>query len=108
MFFRIFAFSLALLFGAPALERRIDFNAAAQPPPVHFEKLWLVTYLNEAGAEAIALARASSGEVVPLIATDAERLSSIIEAGRVIASARKVKMRLVEFGSRSDVGEFTP
>jgi hypothetical protein len=108
MLFRIFAFSLALLFGSPALEKRIDFKAASPPSPTHFEKLWLVTYLNEAGVEAIAQGRASSGEVVPLIATDAERLSSIVEAGRAIASARKVKMRLVEFSSRSEVGEFTP
>jgi hypothetical protein len=106
--FRIFAFSMALLFGPPAPETRVDFKTSSPSSPTHFEKLWIVTCLDETGVEAIALARASSGEVVPLIATDPERLSSIVEAGRVIAAAHKVKMRLVEFSSRSDVGEFNP
>jgi hypothetical protein len=72
------------------------------------DTLWLVTFVNDEGIEAVAQAKIASGENVPLIAADNDRLQSIIESGKALAASRKIKLRLVEFSHRSDVGEFSP
>jgi hypothetical protein len=103
----------ALLFVASA------FFATA-PPTMHvksdgdalslqrFDVLWMVTYIDDAGRETIAQAPAASGELVPLMAVDGGRLQSIIEAGKMIAATRHIKLRLIRFSQRSDIGEFAP
>lgn len=73
-----------------------------------FRELWLITYIGENGTETIADAPAATGEMVPLIAADNDRLQSIIAAGKQIAATRHIKLRLVKFTERSDVGEFAP
>ena len=108
MFARSLTLIFVLLFGSPELHQHVDFKVAAPVDERRMDKLWVVTFLDEAGVETIAQARLTSGETVPLMAVDQDRLSSIIEASKSIASARKIKLRLVEFGSRSDVGEFSP
>jgi hypothetical protein len=77
---------------------------ATTPPAVHvksdadalslqrFDVLWVVTYIDDAGREAIAQAPAASGEIVPLMAVDRERLQSIIDAGKMIATSRHIKL----------------
>jgi hypothetical protein len=72
------------------------------------EKVWLVTFVNDEGFEVLAFAKTATGELAPLIAADKDRLQSIIEGGKLLATNRKMKMRLVEFANRSDVGEFLP
>ena len=73
-----------------------------------FDVLWIVTYIDNAGRETIAQAPAASGELVPSMAVDGGRLQSIIEAGKMIAAARHIKLRLIRFSQRSDIGEFAP
>ncbi len=72
------------------------------------DKVWLVTYVNDENVELLAFGKTATGEIFPLIAADQDRLQSIIEGGKLLATSRKIKMRLVEFASRSDVGEFAP
>lgn len=69
------------------------------------DKVWLVTFVNDEGVESLAIGKTATGEL--LIAANENRLQSIIDGGKVLATSRKMKMRLVVFGSRSDVGEFT-
>ena len=81
----------------------------ADTPAVHrFENLWVVTYIDAAGLETVAEARAASGDMAPLMAADDERLQSIIEAGKMLAATRRVKLHLVKFSQRSDIGVFSP
>ena len=78
------------------------------PAVQRFENLWLVTYIDAEGRETVAQARTASGEMAPLMAADEERLQSIIEAGKMLATSRHIKLRLVKFSQRSEVGEFSP
>jgi hypothetical protein len=61
-----------------------------------------------AGHETIAEARTASGGMAPLMAADDDRLQSIIEAGKMLATSRHIKLRLVKFSERSEIGEFAP
>jgi len=81
---------------------------ADAPGVQRFEHVWLVTYINAAGRETVAEARTSSGDMAPLMAADDERLQSIIEAGRTLAASHHIKLRLVKFSQRSEIGEFAP
>jgi hypothetical protein len=101
----VFVVSAFFTTGAPPQRVKTDGETFAVQ---RFETLWLVTYINDAGLEAIAQAPAPSGELVPLMAADGERLKSIIEAGKVIAASRHIKLRLIRFSQRSDIGEFAP
>jgi hypothetical protein len=77
-------------------------------PPTVLDKLWIVTAVDSAGQEGIAQATTSTGQIVPLIAADQDRLEEIREAGRLLAAAHHMKLHLVLFSQRSDVAEFTP
>jgi hypothetical protein len=72
------------------------------------DKLWMLTYVNADGVETIAQTRSPIGEPFPLMAIDQGRLESIITLGKQISAANKVKLTLVEFSHRSDVGEIKP
>jgi hypothetical protein len=100
----VFVVSAFFTTGPPQRVKTDDDTFVAQ----RFETLWLVTYINDAGLETIAQAPAASGEFVPLMAADGERLQSIIEAAKVIAASRHIKLRLIRFSQRSDIGEFAP
>jgi hypothetical protein len=100
-----------ILFGLVISGFLMPIQAAqdAGSPAVHrFENLWVVTYIDAAGLETIAAARAASGEMAPLMAVDDERLQSIIEAGKMLAAGRHVKLNLVKFSQRSEIGVFSP
>jgi hypothetical protein len=101
----VFAASAFFATAPPSMQVKSDANAFALQ---RFETLWLVTYINDAGLETIAQAPAPSGELVPLMAADGDRLQSIIEAAKVIAATRHIKLRLIRFSQRSDIGEFAP
>jgi hypothetical protein len=102
----IFAIATVAVFYAPLV--RTTGKQTDAVPSNRFEKLWLVTYVNDEGVEAVAEAKIATGQTVPLIAADSDRLESIIEIGKALAAARKMKMRLVQFSGRTDVGEFSP
>lgn len=89
---------------AQPISNKYDSDSAVR----RMDKVWLVTYFNDEGVESLAFGKTATGELFPLIAADQDRLQSVIEGGKLLATSRKMKMRLVEFGSRSDVGEFTP
>jgi len=57
----------------PSVQVKSDANAFALQ---RLDILWLVTYIDDAGREVIAHAPAASGELVPLMAADGERLQS--------------------------------
>ena len=100
----LFALIILGLLG-PGQAAKRDANA----PAVHlFESLWMVTYIDDTGLETVAEARAASGEMAPLMAVDEERLKSIIEAGKMLAATRQIKLRLLKFSQRSEIGEFQP
>jgi hypothetical protein len=89
----------------PAMQVKSDADALSLQ---RFDVLWVVTYIDDAGREAIAQAPAASGEIVPLMAVDSERLQSIVDAGKMIAASRHIKLRLIRFSQRTDIGEFAP
>jgi hypothetical protein len=76
--------------------------------PDGLHQLWLVTYIDNAGQEVVAQAKVVTGEYALLIAADAERLESVMEAAHGIAKARNLKMRLIKFTNRLDVEEIAP
>ena len=78
------------------------------PPSGEWTRSGSLIFVNDDGVESLAFGKTATGELFPLIATDEDRSQNIIDGGKVLATSRKMKMRLVEFGSRSDVGELTP
>jgi hypothetical protein len=84
---------------------QIDFKMTS-PDGLH--QLCLVTYIDNAGQEIVAQAKVVTGEYAPLIAADAERLQSEMEAAHGIAKARNLKMRLIKFTNRLDVENIAP
>ena len=103
---RAVAFAVSVFFTTISPQRiksEADVSAVQR-----FDTLWLVTYFDTSGRETIARGTAPTGELVPLMATDEERLQSIIGAGKAIAAARRIKLRLVKFTQRSEIGEFAP
>src|ERR1700722_16687214 len=85
---------------------QIDFIAPDGIQRLH--QLWLVTYIDDAGQEVVAQAKLLTGEYAPLIAADAERLESVMEAAHGIAKARNLKMRLIKFTNRLDIEDIAP
>jgi hypothetical protein len=68
---------------------------------------FVVTYVNEKGLEVVAQAKLQSGDYVPLMATDFERLASMPPAARDLATTRNINMRLVKF-KRVDMQDIVP
>ena len=98
---------LAAALSSPIHRHQIDFNATS-PGIQRINQLWLVTYINEAGLETVAQAKLVTGEYVPLIAADAERLESVMEAAHGIAKAKDLKMRLIKFTNRLEIEDIAP
>jgi hypothetical protein len=103
---------LAILGLAAALSspvrHQIDFKMTSPDGVQRINQLWLVTYIDEAGQELVAQAKASTGDYVPLIAADAARLESMMPAARGVAKANNLKMRVIKFTNRLDVDEILP
>jgi hypothetical protein len=99
---------LAAFLSSSTDQHRVDFQATPPDGVERIEQLWFVTYIDRDGREIVAQAKLTSGQYAPLIAADAERLESIVEAARFLAKANNVNMRLVKFTNRSDVEEITP
>jgi hypothetical protein len=99
---------LAAALCSPIHQHQIDFKMTSPDGIQRIDKLWLVIYIDKAGQEVVAQAKAATGEYVPLIAVDAERLESVMEAARGIAKANNLKMRLIKFSNRLDIEDIAP
>ena len=100
--------SLAVALISPIQQHEIDFKVDSPDGIQRISQLWLVTYINEAGVETVAQAKAASGSYVPMIAADAARLESMMPAARGLAKANNLKMRLIKFTSRLDIEDIAP
>ena len=67
-----------------------------------------MTYIDEAGVETVAQTKAATGEYAPLIAADAARLETILEAAHALATANNITMRLVKFSNRLEMEDIKP
>jgi hypothetical protein len=99
---------LAAALSSPIHQHQIDLKATSPDGIQRINQLWLVTYINETGLETVAQAKLVTGEYVPLIAADAERLESVREAARDIAKAKNLKMRLIKFTNRLEIEDIAP
>ena len=100
--------SLAVALISPIQQHEIDFKVDSPDGIQRISQLWLVTYINEAGVETVAQAKASTGEYMPLIAADAARLKTILEAAHALATANNITMRLVKFSNRLEMEDVKP
>src|SRR5258708_2535529 len=91
---------LVAALSSPMRHHQIDFKMGSPDGIQRINQLWFVTYVNEAGQEIVAQAKAATGEYVPLIAADPARLESIMAAARGLAKANNLKMRLIRFPNR--------
>jgi hypothetical protein len=100
----------ALTLGLTLAATHLNAEASSQTvqPTQKMEKLWMLTYVNGDGIETIAQTHSPSGETVPLMAVDRQRLDSIIALGKQLSAANNIQLTLVEFSGRSDVGEIKP
>jgi hypothetical protein len=99
----------ALVLGLTLFATQLKADVDSAPHSIQrMETLWMLTYVNADGVETIAQTRSPTGETFPLMAIDQGRLESIITLGKQISAANKVKLTLVEFSHRSDVGEIKP
>jgi hypothetical protein len=65
---------------------KAEVTSQTVPPPQRMEKLWVLTSINGEGDETIAQTRSPTGELVPLMAVDQQRLESIIALGKQTAA----------------------
>jgi hypothetical protein len=93
---KLVALSLAATLSSPAQRHQIVYSTVT-PDSQRINQLWLVTYLNRAGQEVLAVAKLASGGDFPLIAADHARLESMIPTARELAKTNNTKMRLVKF-----------
>ena len=100
------AATVLLSSGVP--HQQADFKMKSPDGIQRIDQLWMVTYLDEARREVVAQAKLTTGDYAPLIAADAPRLESMIQAARGIAKANNIKMRVVKFTARLDVEDITP
>ena len=104
---KLVTLGLATALSSTGPPRQIDFSMPG-PDGQRINQLWLVTYVNEKGLEVVAQAKLQSGDYAPLIATDFERLASMLPAARDLATTRNIKMRLIKLSNRVDIEEFLP
>ena len=106
------ASKLAVLVLAAALnspiQHQVVFKAPSPDNVQRIYQLWLVTYVNEAGDEAVAQAKLANGSYAPLIAADRERLESMMPAAHDLATTRNITMRLIKLTNRLDVEDIAP
>src|SRR5258708_8118907 len=98
---------LAAALSSPMRHHQIDFKMTSPDGIQRINQLWFVTYVNEAGQEIVAQAKAATGESVPVIAADPARLQSLMAAARGLADAHNLKMRLITFTNRTDAAAIT-
>jgi hypothetical protein len=99
---------LAAALSLPPHHRQMDFKMTAPDGSQRIDRLWLVTYISEAGQETVAQAKLSTGEYAPLIAADSARLESMMPAARGLAKANNLKMRLIKLSNRIDIEDIAP
>jgi hypothetical protein len=99
---------LAAALSLPLHQHQIDFKVTAPDGIQRIDRLWLVTYINEAGLETVAQAKLATGEYAPLIAADSARLESMMPAARGLAKANNLKMRLIRLSNRVDIEDIAP
>ena len=104
---KLVALGLAAALSSPGPEHHIDYSTG-RPDSGRINQLWLVTYVNEKGLEAVAQAKLQGGDYAPLIAADLARLASMLPAARDLATTRNIKMRLIKFTNRVDIGDIVP
>jgi hypothetical protein len=103
---KLLALGLAITPGSIGPQRQIDFSMPG-PDGQRINQLWLVTYLNEAGQEVLAVAKLANGDDFPLIAADQARLESMMPTARDLAKTNNMKVRLVKF-KRVDTQDIVP
>jgi hypothetical protein len=108
IFPKIVMLGLAAALSSPIRQQQNDFNTPPMDGVERINQLWIVTFVNEASREVVAQAKLTSGDYVPLIAADAERLESIMSAARDLAKTRNIKMRLVKLNNRLDIEDIGP
>src|SRR5258708_35999093 len=91
---------LVAALSSPMRHHQIDFKMGSPDGIQRINQLWFVTYVNEAGQEIVAQAKAATGEYVPLIAADPGRLEGIMAAAPRLAKAINLKMRLLMLTNR--------
>jgi hypothetical protein len=100
------ALGLAATLSSPIQQRQIGYSTG-DTDAQRINQLWLVTYLDEAGQEVLAVAQLANGENLPLIAADQARLESMMPTARGLAKTNNIKMRLVKF-KRVDMQDIAP
>jgi hypothetical protein len=108
IFPKIVMLGLAAALSSPIRQQQIDFSTPSIDGVERINQLWIVTFVNEAGREVVAQAKLTSGDYVPLIAADPERLESVMSAARDLAKTRNIKMRLVKLTNRLDIEDIAP
>jgi hypothetical protein len=98
---------LAASLSVPSQQRQVDLKPDSAVTQ-RINQLWLVTFIDKASQETVAQARTTTGEYVPLIAADAARLETILEAAHGLATANNMTMRLVKFSNRLEMEEIKP
>jgi len=104
---KFLALGLSTVLSATVPQHRVDFSMLG-PDGQRINQLWLITYINENGVEVVAQAKLQSGAYAPLIATDSERLESMLPAAHYLATSRNMRMRLIELTKRVDIEEIMP
>jgi hypothetical protein len=104
---KLLTLGLAAVLSSPVPQHQIDFSMPG-PDGQRINQLWLVTYVNEAGLEAVVQAKLQSGGYAPLIAADPARLESMLPAARDLATTRNIKMRLIKLTNRVDIEDIVP
>jgi hypothetical protein len=99
---KVMLLGLAASFSSP-------INQQQTPDSVQrINRLWLVTFINEAGEEVVVQAKLTNGDYAPLIAADPVRLENMMPAARDLAKTRNIKMRLIKLTNRLDIENITP
>jgi hypothetical protein len=108
VFPKIAMLGLAAALSSPIRQQQIDFITPTKDNVERINQLWIVTFVNKAGQEVLVRAKLTSGDYVPLIAADSERLESIMSAAHDLAKTRNIKMRLIKLTNRLDIEDIAP
>jgi hypothetical protein len=100
-------FCLAAALSSTVPQHRIDFSVRG-PDGQRLNQIWLVTWIDEAGLEVVVQVKQTDGSFTPLIAADASRLESAVAAAQDLATTHKIKLHLIKFNNRVDLGDILP